>query len=131
MENNPAGGIVGPDEWVGTFLGPAFYEETWVVWGQVFSDYVNDGNTQELVDLYDAVDAPGDDNEYAAAESTQCTDSVWPANWNRWTTDSWETFQAAPFATWDNTWGNAPVSRGLSRAVRCSRSTGIASRAPC
>ena len=108
LENNPAGGVVGPDEWVDTFLEAAYYEETWVEWGQVFSDYINNHNTQELVDLYDAVDGPGNDNEFAVYLSVLCTDSAWPTNWNRWTSASWATFEIAPYATWGNTWFNGP-----------------------
>jgi pimeloyl-ACP methyl ester carboxylesterase len=108
LENNPAGGVVGPDEWVDAFLDAGYYEETWVELAQVFSDYINDDNTGELVDLYNSVDAPGDDNELAVYLSVLCTDSAWPTNWNTWTSSSWATFQIAPFETWANTWFNAP-----------------------
>jgi len=108
LENDPAGGIVGPDAWGDTFLDPGYYEETWVEWGQVLSDYINDHKTQELVNLYDAVDAPGNDNELAVYLSVLCTDSAWPTNWNTWTTDSWKTYEAAPYETWGNTWFNGP-----------------------
>lgn len=106
LENNPAGGIVGPDEWTDTFQDAAYYEETWVQWGQVFSDYINHHKTQELVDLYEAVDTPGNDNELAVYSSVLCTDSHWPSNWNEWTSTSWQEFQAAPYETWGNTWFN-------------------------
>lgn len=108
LENNPAGGVVGPDEWVDTFEDAAYYEETWAEWGQVFSDYINDNNTQELVNLYDAVDNPGNDNEFAIYLSVLCTDSAWPQNWSAWTSTSWATFLTAPYAAWGNTWFNGP-----------------------
>jgi len=108
LENNPAGGVVGPDEWVDTFQEPAYYEETWVEWGQVFSDYINKHKTNELVQLYDAVDSPGNDNELAVYLSVLCTDSPWPTDWNTWTSASWAEFQQAPYETWGNTWFNAP-----------------------
>ncbi len=108
LENNPAGGIVGPDEWADTFEDAAYYEETWVEWGQVFSDFVNGGNTSELVNLYEAVDGPGDDNELAVYLSVLCTDSAWPTNWNVWTASAWATYERAPFLAWNNTWFNAP-----------------------
>jgi pimeloyl-ACP methyl ester carboxylesterase len=108
LENNPAGGVVGPDEWVDTFLEPAYFEETWIEWGQVFSDYINKHKTNELVQLYDAVDSPGNDNELAVYLSVLCTDSPWPTDWNTWTSASWAEFQLAPFETWGNTWFNAP-----------------------
>jgi pimeloyl-ACP methyl ester carboxylesterase len=117
LENKPAGGVVGPDEWVDAFLDPAYYEETWVEWGQVFSDYINEHNTKQLVQLYKASDYPGNDNEVAVYLSVLCTDSAWPTDWSDWTTSSWTEFQAAPFETWGNTWFNAscqswPVSAG-------------------
>jgi pimeloyl-ACP methyl ester carboxylesterase len=108
LENDPAGGIVGPDEWADTFEDAAYYEETWVEWGQVFSDYVNADNTSELVALYDSVDEPGNDNELAVYLSVLCTDSAWPTNWSTWTSSSWAVFKTAPFLTWNNTWFNAP-----------------------
>jgi pimeloyl-ACP methyl ester carboxylesterase len=108
LENNPAGGVVGPDEWVDTFQDAAYYEETWVEWGQVFSDYINQHKTKQLVQLYDAVDAPGNDNELAVYLSVLCTDSAWPTDWNTWTSASWAEFQLAPYETWGNTWFNGP-----------------------
>lgn len=108
LENNPAGGVVGPDEWVDAFEDAAYYQETWVELGQVFSDYVNDDNTQELVNLYEATDGPGNDNEFAVYLSVLCTDSAWPTNWSTWTSTSWAEFRIAPYETWGNTWFNAP-----------------------
>jgi pimeloyl-ACP methyl ester carboxylesterase len=108
LENNPAGGVVGPDEWVDTFEDPAYYEETWVEWGQVFSDYINEHKTKPLVQLYDAVDTPGNDNELAVYLSVLCTDSPWPTDWNTWVSSSWNEFQVAPYETWGNTWFNGP-----------------------
>ena len=74
----------------------------------MFSDYINNHNTGELVDLYNAVDGPGNDNEFAVYLSVLCTDSAWPTNWNRWTSASWATFETAPYETWGNTWFNGP-----------------------
>jgi pimeloyl-ACP methyl ester carboxylesterase len=108
LENHPAGGIVGPDEWVDTFQQAGYYEETWVELGQVFSDYINQGDTQDLVSLYQSVDTPGNDNELAVYLSVECTDSAWPTNWSTWTSSSWAEFQIAPYETWGNTWFNGP-----------------------
>jgi pimeloyl-ACP methyl ester carboxylesterase len=108
LENDPAGGVVGPDEWVDTFQDAAYYEETWVEWGQVFSDYVNHHDTNELVSLYDSVDTPGNDNELAVYLSVLCTDSAWPGNWSVWKSTSWQVFRTAPYEVWGNTWFNGP-----------------------
>lgn len=107
---HPAGGVVGPDEWVDTFLEPAYFEQTWVEWGQVFSDWVNEHNAaaaNELIQLYQAVDSPGDDNELAVYLSVLCTDSQWPTDWNQWDSDTWSIYRVAPFEAWGNTWFNA------------------------
>jgi hypothetical protein len=58
---DPAGGVIGPDEWTDIFLETGYYEQTWVQWGQAFSDWVNEHNAaaaDELIQLYQAVDAP-------------------------------------------------------------------------
>lgn len=108
---NPAGGVVGPDEWDDIFEEAAYYEETWVQLGQAFSDWVNEHNAaaaSELIQLYQATDAPGDDNEFAVYLSVLCTDSQWPTDWNVWDRDTWAVFSFAPFLAWSNTWFNAP-----------------------
>jgi pimeloyl-ACP methyl ester carboxylesterase len=108
---NPAGGVVGPDEWADTFLYPAYYQVTWLEWAQVFSDWVNDHDAaaaQELIDHYQEVDTPGDDNGYAVYDAVQCTDVQWPTKWSRWSADNWAIYHRAPFATWLNAWFNAP-----------------------
>lgn len=107
----PAGGVVGPDEWTDIFLEPGYYEQTWVEWGQVFSDWVNDHDAaaaNELVELYQSVDAPGDDNEFAVYLSVLCTDSQWPTSWSTWDLDTAAVNAVAPLEAWGNTWFNAP-----------------------
>ena len=113
LESEPADGEIGPDEGTDIFLDPAYYQETWVTWAQVFSNWVNEHNAaaaEELVDLYETVDAPGNDNELAVYLSVLCTDSQWPTNWNIWEADSWALSRVAPLETWDNTWFNAPCA---------------------
>jgi pimeloyl-ACP methyl ester carboxylesterase len=107
---HPAGGVVGPDEWNDVFLEAGYYEQTWEQLGQAFSDWVNKHDTaaaQELVSLYQAVDAPGNDNEFAVYLGVLCTDSHWPLNWATWQKDEARINAVAPFETWDNAWFNA------------------------
>jgi len=111
LESEPAGGQVGPDEWADIFEFPAYYQQTWVGWAQAFSNWVNTPSTaaaEELLELYETVDAPGDDNEFAVYLSVLCTDSQWPTNWHTWGTDTWSIYLRAPFEAWGNTWFNAP-----------------------
>ena len=113
LESQPADGQIGPDEWTDIFLEPAYYQETWVSWGQAFSNWVNEHNAaaaEELVDLYDIVDDPGDDNELAVYLSVLCTDSQWPTNFHVWEADTWAINRFAPLEAWGNTWFNAPCA---------------------
>jgi pimeloyl-ACP methyl ester carboxylesterase len=108
---NPAGGVVGPDEWVDTFLTPAYYQFTWTYYAQVLSDWVNLHNAaaaNELIGAYDGADGPGNDNLFAVYLGVECTDAHWPTNWNVWSRDNWAIFRVAPFETWGNAWFNAP-----------------------
>ncbi len=77
--------MVGPDEWVDTFLTPAYYQFTWTYYAQVLSDWVNLHNataTDELIQAYDGADGPGNDNLFAVYLGVECTDAHWPTNWN-------------------------------------------------
>ena len=108
---HPAGGVVGPDEWVDGFLLAGYAQFLWPDLGQIFSDWVNNHDaaaTDELIGLYQAADGPGDDNGFAVYLGVSCTDARWPTSWNVWSRDNWRIFSFAPFATWGNAWFNAP-----------------------
>jgi pimeloyl-ACP methyl ester carboxylesterase len=108
---HPAGGVVGPDEWTDLFLLPGYFSSTWVQWAQAFSDWVNKHDTaaaNELISLYQAVDAPGNDNGFAVYLSVLCTDAHWPLNWSTWNQDVSAIYSHAPFEAWGNAWFNAP-----------------------
>jgi pimeloyl-ACP methyl ester carboxylesterase len=108
---HPAGGKVGPDEWVDIFINAAYSQQTWPLLGQAFAGWVHTHNAaaaKQLISLYQAVDAPGYDNGLAVYLSVVCTDSHWPLNWRVWSRDSWALYRKAPFAVWWNNWFNAP-----------------------
>ena len=108
---HPAGGVVGPDEWVDAFLIPGYFSSTWTTWAQVFADWVHNHNAtaaNELISLYQAVDGPGNDNGFAVYLAVICTDSHWPTNWATWNHDVSAIFNRAPFEAWGNAWFNAP-----------------------
>lgn len=111
LATHPAGGKVGPDEWVDIFLGAGYYEQTWLQLGQAFSNWVHKHNkaaANQLISLYEETDAPGNDNEFAVYLSVLCTDSHWPLNWSQWDSDTTAIYDRAPFEAWGNTWFNAP-----------------------
>jgi pimeloyl-ACP methyl ester carboxylesterase len=121
LERHPAGGVVGPDEWADTFLLPAYYNQFYVPWAQVFSDWVNHHDaaaTAALIDAYEFYDGPGDDNGFAGYLGVSCTDTQWPTNWNIWSHDNSRINSFAPFATWGNAWFNAPCIYWPAKASR-------------
>ncbi|OLR94621.1 alpha/beta hydrolase [Actinokineospora bangkokensis] len=109
---NPAGGVIGPDEWVDVFLSAGYYVFGWEDVAAAFSAWVNDGDYSLVKDLYDGANGqgPGSDNSFAVYLGVQCTDVQWPTNWNQWRVDNWRTFLRAPFETWGNAWFNAPCA---------------------
>jgi pimeloyl-ACP methyl ester carboxylesterase len=113
LGKDPADGVVGPDEWIDTFLDAGYYQQTWVYWGQVFSNWVNEHNSaaaEELVHLWEEVDGPGNDNELAVYLSVLCTDSSWPRDWSYWESETAAVALYAPFEAWGNAWFNAPCA---------------------
>jgi pimeloyl-ACP methyl ester carboxylesterase len=104
----PAGGFVGPDEFVDVFQQASYYQLRWLTLGDALSKFVNKGDWQTLKTLFESFGGRGDDNGYAVYLAVQCTDVQWPASWNQWRVDNWRTFAKAPYFTWQNAWFNAP-----------------------
>jgi pimeloyl-ACP methyl ester carboxylesterase len=113
---HPAGGVIGPDEWVDVFLQAGYYEQTWLDLGSAFAGFVHKGDWKTIKALYDASDTPGDDNGYAVYDAVQCTDVQWPLSWAKWARDNSAIYKKAPFLTWDNAWYNAPCLYWPARA---------------
>jgi len=101
-----AGGRLGPDELNDAMLDAAYYVYDWDALGYAYADLVRRHQGAALVHRYrDA--QPADDNEFAVYNAVQCTDTPWPG-WARTRQDTWAVHRRAPFATWGNTWYNAP-----------------------
>jgi hypothetical protein len=104
----PAGGKIGPDEWIDLFQSAAYGTWSWVDLAHLFSRFVRTGAYKPLVREYkDAVDY-GNDNSFAVYNAVQCTDAPWPTKWSTWRNDNWKTYKKAPLMTWPNAWFNAP-----------------------
>jgi pimeloyl-ACP methyl ester carboxylesterase len=111
LRGHPAGGVVGPDEWLDVFLGAGYYEQTWGDLGAAFAGWVHHhdpASADALVQLYRSQDTPGEDNSYAAYLAVGCTDAPWPTHWSTWSRDIRRLNRIAPFGTWQNAWFNAP-----------------------
>jgi pimeloyl-ACP methyl ester carboxylesterase len=113
---HPAGGVIGPDEWVDVFLGAGYAEQNWLQLGSAFAGFVHKGDWKTIKALYDSSDTPGDDNGYAVYNAVQCTDVQWPLSWAKWARDNSAVYQKAPFETWGNAWFNAPCLYWPARA---------------
>ncbi|SDZ29458.1 TAP-like protein [Amycolatopsis xylanica] len=107
---NPAGGIIGGDEWTDVFLQAGYYVFGWKDMAEAFDGWVHKGDWQTLKGLYDDSNAQGEgaDNGFAVYAAVQCTDVQWPKSWTKWKIDNWLTYLRAPFETWGNAWFNAP-----------------------
>jgi pimeloyl-ACP methyl ester carboxylesterase len=105
---HPAGGIIGPDEWVDIFQQAAYYEQTWLTLGTALATFVHGGNWRPLDAQYVSADTPGSDNSFAVYNAVQCTDAPWPLSWAKWDRDNSAVYKKAPFLTWSNVWFNAP-----------------------
>jgi pimeloyl-ACP methyl ester carboxylesterase len=111
LQHQPAGGTIGPDEWVDAFLPAAYDDQTWPLLASAFSAWVHNRDhaaADQLIRLYRAADTPGRDNAYAAYLAVQCSDAPWPRQWSTWSRDNRVIYRRAPFATWLNAWFNAP-----------------------
>jgi pimeloyl-ACP methyl ester carboxylesterase len=108
LQADPAGGIVGADEFSDAFEFAAYYQQTWLQLGDTFASWVHGKDTAKLVGLYQEVDGPGDDNEFAMYAATECTDAKWPTSVPNYFSDNWRVFQQAPYLTWNNAWFNGP-----------------------
>jgi hypothetical protein len=101
-----AGRRLGPDELHDALLDAAYYVYDWATLGHDYSDLVRHRRGAALVQRY-RDGQPNDDNGFAVYNAVQCTDAPWPG-WARTRTDTWAVHRHAPFATWGNTWYNAP-----------------------
>jgi pimeloyl-ACP methyl ester carboxylesterase len=106
--DEPAGGVVGPDEWADAFLYAGYAQSLWTYLADVFSSWVHDRDAKKLIQAYKFADGPGDDNLFAVYLAVICTDAPWPKAWQTWQDDNWATHEQAPFFTWGNAWFNAP-----------------------
>ncbi|WP_367319891.1 alpha/beta hydrolase [Streptomyces sp. HUAS ZL42] len=120
LAENPAGGKVGASELEDTFLPGGYYNGYWPYLAEAFAAYVNDKNSEPLVQAYESfasIDASGD-NGYSIYTSVQCRDAAWPRDWDDWRDDNWAVYDKAPFMTWNNAWYNAPCAFWPVRSQR-------------
>ena len=107
LDRHPAAGRrLGPAELTDVMMDAGYYVYNWSSLGRAYADLVRKRRGGELLSVYRDTQM-GDDNSYAVYNAVQCTDVSWPG-WTRTRRDSWAVHRRAPFATWGNTWFNAP-----------------------
>jgi pimeloyl-ACP methyl ester carboxylesterase len=108
LQANPAGGVVGADEWADSFQYAGYYQIEWTAIADVFAGWVKNHDPAPLIDWYNGVAGVGDDNGFAMYLATECTDAHWPRSVSKYFADNWRVFQKAPYFTWLNAWFNGP-----------------------
>ena len=107
LAKHPAAhGALGPDELTDSLLDAAYYVFDWVQLGKSYSALVRRHRGGALLARYRSENA-GDDNGYAVYNAVSCSDVSWP-DWSRTSADARAITRSAPYATWANTWFNAP-----------------------
>jgi pimeloyl-ACP methyl ester carboxylesterase len=103
---HPVDGTIGADDFDDTFLEGGYLDELWPGLAQALAEYLNDGQTADLVSQYQGNGVQGE-NEFAVYNAVQCSDVNWPRSWAYWTSDTEMIYKTAPFQAWDNAWFNA------------------------
>ncbi len=101
-----SGPLIGADELDDTFLLGGYDDELWPGLAQALSEYLNQGQTTDLIAQYQA-NGVQNENEFAVYNAVQCSDVNWPRSWSFWTSDTEKVYRKAPFEAWDNAWYNA------------------------
>jgi pimeloyl-ACP methyl ester carboxylesterase len=118
LAQTPAQGVVGGDELIDTYLVLGYIDlgPYWPYLANALAHY-KAGNSQALVDAFNLLGATPDDNGYAVYNAVQCSDTRWPANWNKWRFDNWALYSfGVQVETWGNAWYNAPCVTWPARA---------------
>jgi pimeloyl-ACP methyl ester carboxylesterase len=103
---HPVDGTIGADDFDDTFLEGGYLDELWPGLAQALAEYLNDGQTADLISQYQGNGVQGE-NEFAVYNAVQCSDVNWPRSWAYWTSDTEMIYKTAPFQAWDNAWFNA------------------------
>jgi pimeloyl-ACP methyl ester carboxylesterase len=120
----PAQGRVGPSELDDTYLAAGYVNTVWHGLALALSGYLA-GDDELLVRLYEAITWLSDDGTHAAYLATTCADARWPRDYfPTWHRDMVASHRVAPFATWENTWFNAPCAFWPTAASKPPRITG-------
>ena len=111
LREHPLDDTVGPTELEGAVIVVAYSGNTWPAVAAALSARINDDDPAPLLRLHDSYGDDADsDPGYGGYLAVQCTDTVWPTDWDTWRADTARVHEEAPFMGWHNTWYNAPCA---------------------
>jgi pimeloyl-ACP methyl ester carboxylesterase len=109
LRKAPAGSI-GSAEWQDVFLSLGGYAESlwptiadaWTLW--------NSGDHTRWEFLYEITTGAGDDNQFAAFNTTICSDGPWPRSYAKVRKDAFDLAKEFKFGTWSSFWFSGPCT---------------------
>jgi pimeloyl-ACP methyl ester carboxylesterase len=102
-------GTIGPAEWDDVFLVAGYAESRWPGLAAAMADWTT-GNHESINALYKQTDTPGDDNSFAAFNSTFSTDGPIPTDYRKVRADGFAIARVAPVPSWGGFWFSAPCT---------------------
>jgi pimeloyl-ACP methyl ester carboxylesterase len=102
----PVNGMIGPDEFVDTYVEGGYYDQLWPGLAEALSTYLNSGSTTDLIGQYQSYGVQNE-NLFAVYNAVECSDVSWPRSFAYWTSDTEMIDKTAPFYAWGNAWDNA------------------------
>ena len=104
LDVKAAAGKIGSDELTDVFGAVVYYKGNYPYVAKAFADWVNDGDSSQLQDLYDYWFGAGPvaDRFISGYLANMCTDAAWPAAWATWRTDLAAANAVAPFMAYGN-----------------------------
>nr|WP_191268980.1 alpha/beta fold hydrolase [Nocardiopsis terrae] len=109
LGEDPDRDTVGPTELEGAVIVVAYSGRTWPAVAGALAARINEDDPEPLLALHGAYGDDADsDAGYGGYLAVQCTDALWPRDWDTWRSDAREVHRDAPFMGWHNIWYNAP-----------------------
>jgi pimeloyl-ACP methyl ester carboxylesterase len=102
-------GPIGSAEWQDVFLTAGYAEFLWPTLADGWALW-NTGDRSRMEFLYEVLASVGDDNSFAAFNSTLCSDGPWPRSYARVRDDALALAKEFRFATWGGYWFSGPCT---------------------
>ncbi|WP_019875371.1 alpha/beta hydrolase [Sporichthya polymorpha] len=102
-------GTIGSAEWQDVFLVTGYAESLWPTLADGWALWET-GDRARMEFLYEVLSSVGDDNSFAAFNSTLCTDGRWPRNYTKMRNDAITLAKEFRFGTWGSFWFSGPCA---------------------